>query len=213
LSAAYPAKTGYMDTDIVATYERTRFSGVLGRYRWRREQAAVGALIAKIPMGSSVLDCPCGIGRWWPLILARAGQLTAMDISNEMLDVASKRKEVASHSVKLMRGDAEAIPLEDDSVDYVFSHALTKHLPWPIQHQVFSEFARVARRGIVCSFSILSPLNHPVWQRRHIPESYPFIEKEIHWMAKRSGIKVVDMRSCTTPIGLEQTVLFEKCPG
>jgi ubiquinone/menaquinone biosynthesis C-methylase UbiE len=210
LAAAYPAKTGYMNADLVADYERRRFSGALGQYRWRREQAAVGALIDRIPLGSSVLDCPCGIGRWWPLLLARAGQLTAMDISKEMLDAASRREEVASHSIELLTGDAEAIPLEDGSVDYVFSHALTKHLPWPVQYTVFAEFARVARKGIVCSFSVITPLNHGIWRRRNLAESYPFIEEELRWMAKWAGMRLVEMRSCTTPIGIEQTVLFEK---
>lgn len=149
MTADYSAKTDYMDAGVAAQYEKVRFSGVLGRYRWKREQDAVGALVRRIPQVSTILDCPCGIGRWWPHLLPRAGKLIAMDISREMLDRASQRPEVAAHSIETMIGDAEAIPLEDGAVDYVFSHALTKHLPWPVQYKVFSEFARVARRGIV----------------------------------------------------------------
>lgn len=205
----YHAKSSY-DYSQANSYEKTRFSGAMGRYRWKREQDAVGALIACIPKGSTVLDCPCGMGRWWPLLLERADEIIAMDISEGMLEKAAERPEVQSKSVRLMRGNAEEIPLEDGSVDFVFSHALTKHLPWPVQYRVLNEFARVARRGIVCSFSVLTPLKYQIWRRRNLIESYPFIEEELYQMAGWAGLRLVDMHSCTTPVGIERTVLFEK---
>jgi len=211
--AEYSARTAYRDSEVAAGYERVRFSGLLGRYRWRREQAAVGELVGAIPSGSTVLDCPCGTGRWWNLLLTRAKHITAMDISNEMVAFASKRPEVVAGSVELIVGDAEAIPLANDSVDYVFSHALTKHLPWPVQYNVLAEFARVARHGVICSFSVITPLKYRIWRRQRLVESFPFMEEELYWMAGQAGLRVIKMRNCTTPVGVERTVLFEKLPA
>lgn len=208
-NAQYEAKTSY-DYGQAVSYEKVRFSSPLGRYRWQREQAAVSELINRIPPGSSILDCPCGTGRWWSLLLGRASQLTAMDISAGMLEFASKRPEVAANSIKLLTGDAEAIPLDDGAVDYVFSHALTKHLPWPVQYAVFKEFGRVARKGVICSFSVITPLKYQIWRRRKIEASYPILEEELQSLAQHAQLRVVTMRSCTTPIGMERTVLFER---
>lgn len=210
MTADYSSKTDYMDETVAANYEQERFSGLLGRYRWKREQDAVGSLIGRIPQGSVILDCPCGIGRWWPHLLPRASRLIAMDISQEMLDRAASRPEVARHDIETRVGDAENLPLEDGAVDWVFSHALTKHLPWPVQYRVFSEFARVARNGVLCSFSVVSPVKYAIMQRRRMAKAYPLLEEELHWMAQWAGCRVVEAKSCTTPIGFEQTVLFEK---
>ena len=207
--AEYEAKASY-DRQQATEYEKIRFSGPLGRYRWRVEQTAVAELVGRIPRGSSVLDCPCGIGRWWPLLLTRAGQLTAMDISPDMLEVAAQRPEALAGTVKLVAGDAEAIPLEDGSVDYVFSHALTKHLPWPVQYAVFREFGRDARKGVICSFSVVTPWRYQIWRRRKPAGSYPVLEEELEGLAQHARLRVVTMRHCTTPIGVERTVLFER---
>lgn len=205
----YSAKTSY-DYDQAAGYEKLRFSGPLGKYRWRREQNAVGKLVEQIPQGSTVLDCPCGMGRWWPMLLTRASSIIAMDVSAGMLERAGERPEVTDGRVKLMLGDAENISLDDGSVDFVFSHALTKHLPWPVQYRVLEEFARVANKGVICSFSVLTPLKYRIWRQRNIVESYPFIEEELFKMAEWSGLDLVEMHSCTTPVGIERTVLFNK---
>lgn len=57
---------------------------------------------------------------------------------------------------------------------------------------------------------MVSPLKYAIMQRRKLPEAYPLLEEELHWMADWAGCRVVEARSCTTPIGFERTVLFEK---
>ena len=206
----YSARIGYQNYSTTAEYERARFSGILGRYRFVRELRAITSLIDMLPKGIIVADCPCGTGRWWPVLARRAQRITAIDISKGMLSCASEQAEKTEFAVELCEGDAECLPLADGSVDYTFSHALTKHLPVPIQYAVLGEFARIARSGVICSFGVFSHLTYEFWRRRQLKESYPVFFEELEWMAIGASLKIRAMRKCTTPIGVEHTVLFDK---
>jgi SAM-dependent methyltransferase len=208
--AGYSAREAYLDHAIGVDYERVRFSGVLGGYRWRREHAAVRAALEQVPQDISVLDCPCGTGRWWPLISTRARAITAIDISPGMLAHASKRATGMSVPVTVIEGDAEDIPLPAGAVDYAFSFALMKHLPRLVQYRVLSELARVSRLGVICTFGILGHVSYEVWRRRRISESYPLLIEELEWMADEAGLQVEWMTRCTTPIGVERLIRFSR---
>ena len=86
----YSAKKKYRDKDDVAQYEQLRFSTLLGKYRYYREQKAVSALIEDLPNNISIADCPCGNGRWWNLLARRATRIAALDLSPAMLNSAKK---------------------------------------------------------------------------------------------------------------------------
>ena len=136
--------------------------------------------------------------------------IIALDISQGMLHYAKERAKQFNIEIEVMEGDAENLLLDSNSVDFVFSHALTKHLPIPIQYEVLTEFSRIARFGIICSFGIFSHLSYEFWRRRNLRESYPIILEELQWMSKAAGLKIRTMRKCTTPIGVEHVVLFDK---
>lgn len=206
----YGAKDAYQDESVAHSYEEVRFSGLLGRYRYRREQAAVRSLVDMLPHGVIIADCPCGNGRWWPLLSSKAKRIIALDISEGMRRYASKRAAELSIEIEVREGDVEHLPLEDESVDYVFSHALTKHLPVPVQYQALAEFSRVSKAGVICSFGIFSHLTYEVWRRRSLVESFPVFIEELQWMAKAAGLNIQAKHRCTTPIGVEHTVLFGK---
>ena len=87
--------------------------------------------------------------------------------------------------IEICQGEAECLPLADGSVDYTFSHALTKHLPVPIQYAVLAEFARIARLGVICSFGVFSHLTYEFWRRRQLKESYPVFLEELNCDEKR----------------------------
>jgi SAM-dependent methyltransferase len=209
-AAGYSAREAYLDQAIGVDYERVRFSGVLGGYRWRREQAAVRAALEQVPQDISVLDCPCGTGRWWSLLSTRVRAITAIDISPGMLAHASKRATGMSIPVNVIEGDAEDIPLPAGAVDYAFSFALMKHLPRLVQYRVLSELARVSRLGVICTFGILGHVSYEVWRRRRITESYPLLIEELEWLADDAGLQIEGMTRCTTPIGVERLVRFSR---
>jgi ubiquinone/menaquinone biosynthesis C-methylase UbiE len=206
--APYLAKVAYRDITVAETYERVRYRSALGRYTHWREQRAVGELLERLPDAISMLDCPCGTGRWWPLLRAKASEITALDVSAEMLAYARDRPDLDKADVTFVRGDAESLPLDDDSVDYVFSHALMKHLPVPVQAQVLAEFARVARKGVLCSFPLLNHVTYEVWRRRDLTESFPLLPEQLASLASAAGLNIEAQERCTTPVGVEHCVLL-----
>ena len=71
---------------------------------------------------------------------------------DELMHYARDRAECLPQEIEFHQASAEDLPLEDGSVDYAFSYALMKHLPVPVQYKVLAEFARVSRKGVICSF-------------------------------------------------------------
>jgi len=209
-SLYYSAKEAYQSYSVAVEYEQVRFSGILGRYRYVREYRAIRSLVDMVPTGITIADCPCGTGRWWPVLSRRAQRIIALDISQGMLRYASKQAKKIDIDVEVCKGDAEFLPLSDGSVDYTFSHALTKHLPIAVQYDILAEFARIARLGVISSFGVFSPLTYKFWRRRHLKESYPVFFEGLERMAAAANLKILTMRKCTTPIGVEHTVLFDK---
>lgn len=209
LSVDYSARHRYRDKNGVDQYEKLRFSGLLGRYRHYREQKAVSALVEALPNNISIADCPCGNGRWWYLLSRRSDRIIAMDLSQAMLEAAKKRAKEFEIDIEITNGDAEDIPLADKVVDYAFCHALTKHLPIPVQYKVLTELSRISRSGVICSFGVFSHVTYEFWRRRNLVESFPIWPEALQWMASAAMLRIVTLRKCTTPIGVEHTVLFD----
>ncbi len=207
----YGAKTAYRDISSATGYEeRSFYQGPLGRYRKRLEVRGIEALTGAADADSTFLDCPCGNGRWWETLARRARNIVAVDVSPGMLEFAGKRAEGLSIPIETHQASAEELPIDDGSVDYVFSYALMKHLPVPVQYRVLAEFSRVARKGVVCSFGMLGSLSYAFWRRRKLEESYPVFREEIGWMASEAGLEIEEVRRTSTPIGLEHLVRFCK---
>lgn len=208
---AYGAKSAYQDYGAASGYEtRPYYQGFLGRYRKRAETGALAALTAAIPEGSLLLDCPCGNGRWFEMLGARASKLIAIDVSHGMIQYAQERAKGLRFAVEVRLGDAEELPLENESVDFAFSYALMKHLPVPTQYRVLGEFSRVARHGVLCSFAVLKHLSYEIWRRKQTAESYPVFLEEVGWMAGAAGLAIDRIRRSSTPLGLEHLILFRK---
>lgn len=209
---SYSAREHYTDPAVVGSYEADRYTSALGRHRWALEQRAVNRILAVLPPDQYILDCPVGNGRWAERLTRAGHSVLGADISAPMLHAASVRLNPDGPddgSVKLVRVDAERLPFRDNCCDYVYSHALTKHLPAPVQDRVFAEFARVTRRGVVCSFSVLSGPRGLLWRARRIPEGYGRTPGELAALAHRHGMTVRAAIRCTTLFGVERTMLFE----
>lgn len=208
-SIDYSAKKRYRDKEDVAQYEQLRFTTLLGKYRYYREQKAVSALIEYLPNNISIADCPCGNGRWWNLLARRATRIAALDLSPAMLNTAKKSACDFKIPIEICRASAEDIPLRDKVVDYSFCHALTKHLPVPVQYQVLKELSRISREGIICTFGIFSHFTYEFWRHRKLEESFPVWPEALQWMAEAANLRIVMKKKCTTPLGVEHTVLFK----
>jgi ubiquinone/menaquinone biosynthesis C-methylase UbiE len=205
----YSARAAYQGEAAGANYMREGPGGPLTRYRREVERRAVRALTSDIPAGARILDCPTGNGRWLPALAARSPTVTGIDLSTGMLRHARERGAGCGIAGGFVCGEVERLPFAEDSFDFVFSFALTKHLPWPVQYRAMAEFGRVASQGVICSFSLLGPTGYAVWRRRRIAESYPVFREQLAAMAGEAGLRIVRTLRCATPVGVEHLVRFD----
>ena len=119
-----------------ARYEAT----LAGRHSARMKKAALACL--EEPVGGALLDVGCGPGLLLTTLAANYSKLrlAGLDIAPEMIRVATERMG-ARAEIKL--GDAESLPWEDGSFDYVFCVDSFHHYPNP--QRALSEFHRVLK--------------------------------------------------------------------
>ena len=122
---------------------------LMGRL-WVRETAKVNdaavELLAPAP-GESILEIGFGPGRTIDLLADRSASVTGVDVSDEMLRLATQRnaKLIDAQRVALAVNDGTRLPLEDDSIDAVLS--VHNIYFWPEPETTISEIARVLRPG------------------------------------------------------------------
>jgi SAM-dependent methyltransferase len=119
---------------------------------WREQRCLIRALIdAGSP--SSLLDLPCGTGRFWRAAAkADVETLIAADGSPGMLEVAAANRVSESIPQRLLETSAFAIDLPDNSVAAVACLRFLHHLSGADDRQtLLRELTRVSRRHIVVS--------------------------------------------------------------
>lgn len=204
----YRARTAYVDSAVVGNYENLRFGSRLGRYVWKREQAGVGAMLDRVRSADLILDVPSGIGRWLPALQRlNPSQVVEADISPTML--AASRANSEGRWIYTL-ADAEQLVFPDRSFDLVFCHALTKHLPHVTQAKVLAEFARVTDRYVISSFGVAQGLPGLVRKVRRVDLPNGVTRGQVDAFAAAAGLRVVASKACTTPIGAERSILFER---
>jgi len=121
------------------------------------------SLFAEFPAGATVLDLGCGAGMD-SIIAARrvgsTGRVIGIDFSEAMLVRARAAKEMVNlPHLQFQRGDAERLPLADESIDVAMVNGIFNLNPK--RQAIFSELARVLRphgRAYVAELILAAPL-------------------------------------------------------
>lgn len=95
------------------------------------------------------LDLGSGLGRVTRALSRRFEEVVGVDVSAEMVRRAEALHPKADFpNVSFHATDGVHLPLEDESVDFVFSYEVFQHLPSPdVMHGNLIEVARVLRTG------------------------------------------------------------------
>ncbi len=122
-----------------------RFDG-LERPHWDDEVRELEQVVASLPPART-LDVACGTG-----FLTRhlRGEIVGLDQSESMLAIAAERVP----DVEFVRGDALDLPVEDGSVERVFTGHFYGHLEDGDRGQFLAEARRVARELVVVDSAI-----------------------------------------------------------
>lgn len=135
---------------------------------WRDQQLARQALaLAGEP--ETVLDLPCGAGRFWPTLAEKAGRLIlAADNSEHMIDVARNSQAPAVvDRVRTFQTSAFDIDLDAETVDCVFCMRLLHHIANPSHRlAMLREFHRVTRDTLIVSLWVDG--NFKSWRRKRL---------------------------------------------
>jgi ubiquinone/menaquinone biosynthesis C-methylase UbiE len=106
---------------------------------------------AQIGAGAEVLDVACGTGVV-ALTAARLGaKVTGVDLTPELIARAKENSALMNLEVKWHEGDAEALPVADESFDFVVSQF--GHMFAPRPDIVVKEMLRVLKPGGTIAFA------------------------------------------------------------
>ena len=95
--------------------------------------------------GKTILEYGCGDGENTAVLADRGAKVIALDISDELLDIARTRLEVnGCDGVAFLVASAHALPLPDESIDIIFGMAILHHLDLDLAS---SEVWRVLKNG------------------------------------------------------------------
>ena len=118
---------GYHQSVSEDAYEERRFaSSSGGRRKARHELAMVEAFIAGLPPEQTVLDSPCGMGRFTQSIQRAGHTPVSLDLNVGMLRRAQERHGVAA---ALVQGNVMQLPFPDRCFDAAICFRLLHHLP------------------------------------------------------------------------------------
>ncbi len=141
--------THYANREVAEGFDALRFGGPIGRYLLEAQQALLLDAIAPAD-GRRVLDVGTGTGRAALALAAAGANVTGVDASREMLDVARARAAELGVTATFEVADAHALPFADRSVDAAVCFRLLMHVPdWP---RCVGELCRVSRWRVVLDF-------------------------------------------------------------
>jgi ubiquinone/menaquinone biosynthesis C-methylase UbiE len=95
--------------------------------------------------GSRVLDVACGSGNGAIATCRRFADAVGLDYVSALLERARERAAAEGYAIEFVEGDAQALPFEDGSFDYVISTFGAMFAP--DQEKTASELLRVCRPG------------------------------------------------------------------
>lgn len=157
----------------------------------------------------SALEIGCGAGRILRPMARDFGRVVGIDVSGEML---AKARDIVD--AELLETDGEHIPLEDSSIDFVFSYLVFQHIKnYVLVENNFKDVARILKPGGVFKVLMRTDLKRDkVWHDRHFQwwEGVPYKQHMLEHLVRRFKFKLLKeevMDKERTWLWLEKTTL------
>lgn len=107
---------------------------------WLRDAVDFGGFA-----GKEVLEIGPGLGTDHAQFARGGAKMFALDLTRRHLELTGRRFEIEGLRTRLVRGDAERIPMADSSMDVVYAYGVLHHTP--AIGQAVDEIRRVLRPG------------------------------------------------------------------
>jgi SAM-dependent methyltransferase len=177
-----------MTTTLEELKQRTRATWAAGDYPAiaQRQLWPVGARIvarAGVEPGDDVLDVACGTGNAAIRAAQAGGQVVGVDLTPELFTAGRELAAEAGVEIEWLEGDAEDLPVDDESFDIVLSVFGCMFAP---RHQVTAnELSRVLKPGGRLCVSAWTPEGAMGTFFRtlggYLPPPPPFAEPPLLW--------------------------------
>jgi SAM-dependent methyltransferase len=147
----------YRSAQVAEDYDFHRFSSPERQKRNARKWAAIRRALAGTTGVRTILDLPCGTGRFTGALAREGYEIVGSDISHEMLvKAASVEVGTKPGSAGTVRGyvqaNAEHLPLRNDALDCVVCIRFMMHVDPATRVRMLREFRRVSRRWLVIDY-------------------------------------------------------------
>lgn len=138
----------------IEEYRRTRYKGIDQKIINKKEHKILKKIFGSIEgKNISILDVPCGYGRFSELLLKRSSNLTSADISFPMVLATRRYAPFTNSNHHFLVGDIKHLPLKENSFDCIITIRLFQHiLNSSIRCQILKELHRVAKKIVIISF-------------------------------------------------------------
>lgn len=156
------ATTVEMSSEMEALKTRLKGTWEAGDYGVFAKYLEPGALEffdrLNIPAGTRLLDIGCGAGQLTIPAAKRGIDVVGLDLAQNLVDQANERARAEGLNIKIVQGDAEALPFDDASFDIALSLIGSMFAPRP--EMVASEMVRVVKPGGTIIMGNWTPAGH-----------------------------------------------------
>lgn len=162
-------------------------------------------------IGASLLDVPCGYGRFWETFEELDLRLIGIDRDPHMIRKAAAGSSANGHCHSVC-GNVFELPFDKDSFDCVTCIRLL-HLRFsdPERLSILRELGRVSRRSVLISVYLPTPL-HAVWRHfKGTPGRLRFTSEEQLWnLARQSNLELMSLHPVRRFLHMQTFVLLSK---
>lgn len=186
-----------MTRENVRDYQRQRYHSLDQALVHWREQHIVEALLTTCQLqGGSLLDVPCGYGRFTALFTRLGIFATGADASGGMVRLA-REEQVPSGRGRWLHADIFALPFADATFDCTLSIRLLHHrFSHEERLRMLRELARVSRRFVLLSFYLSTPLHNLARHWRGTRGRLSMMTTvEFHELVQQSHLHILQQRA------------------
>ena len=161
-------KEFYRDAAVAADYDQHRFTTPARKRRNVRKWRAIQKALAETPDVLSVLDLPCGTGRFTGRLAEMGVKVVGSDISLQMMHEAAASPRVDHPGIEgYVQADAEALPFQNASFDCIVSIRFMFHVDPVTRRRILREMGRVSTRWLIIDYRHRYSARWVAWQVRH----------------------------------------------
>ena len=159
-------KSFYQSEEVAEDYDFHRWGSPERARRNLRKWRAILSALARAGSVGSILDLPCGTGRFTGRLAESGYEVVGSDISLEMMRVARSHIGPISGLYGYVRADAERLPFADGAFDCVMSIRFLFHVDPATRVRIVREMARVSRRWLVLDYRHKYSYRYAIWRLR-----------------------------------------------